>query len=153
MDGIQFMDDWGSQNALLISPAMWRSSYKPLYREYVDIIHSAGKFAFFHSDGHIEAIYPDLVEIGIDAVNSQLFCMDIERLAGDFGGKITFWGEIDRQNLLPFGTEEDVRQGVRRVRKAMDTGKGGVIAQCEWGVHDPYENVRAVFDEWAKPLD
>ena len=152
VDGISFMDDWGSQTSLLISPAMWRSFYKPLYQEYVDIAHSAGKFVFFHSDGHIEQIYPDLVEIGIDAVNSQLFCMDIEGLAERFKGKITFWGEIDRQNILPFGTEEEVRAAVRRVRHALDDGTGGVIAQCEWGVHDPAENIRAVFDEWQKPI-
>ncbi len=152
VDGIQFMDDWGAQNSLLISPDLWRSFFKPLYRDYVDIIHGAGKLAFFHSDGHIEAIYPDLVELGIDAVNSQLFCMDIEKLAEDFRGKITFWGEIDRQYLLSFGTENEVREGVRRVRRAMDNGRGGVIAQCEWGIRDPMANVRAVFDEWRKPL-
>jgi uroporphyrinogen-III decarboxylase len=153
VDAIQFMDDWGAQNALLISPALWRSFYKPLYREYCDIIKGAGKFVFFHSDGHIAAIYPDLVEIGVDAVNSQLFCMDIEGLAADFRGKITFWGEIDRQFIMPFGTTDEVREGVRRVRHALDDGTGGVIAQCEWGVRDPMENVLAVFDEWGKTQD
>jgi uroporphyrinogen decarboxylase len=153
VDAIQFMDDWGAQHALLISPEMWRSFYKPLYREYAEIIRGSGKDVFFHSDGHIEAIYPDLVEIGVTAVNSQLFCMDIEALADQYKGKITFWGEIDRQYLLPFGTENEVRAGVQRVRKALDDGTGGVIAQCEWGMHDPAENVAAVYDEWLKPLE
>lgn len=151
VDAIGFMDDWGSQNTLLISPELWRSFYKPLYRDYCDIIHSSGKFVFFHSDGNIEEIYPDLIEIGVDAVNSQLFCMDIERLAELYKGKITFWGEIDRQHILPYGTPEDVRQAVRRVRRALDDGNGGVIAQCEWGINNPQENIEAVFDEWNKP--
>jgi len=151
VDGIQFMDDWGSQRSLLISPELWRSFYKPLYREYCDIIKSSGKFVFFHSDGNIEQIYPDLVEMGVDAVNSQLFCMNVERLGELYRGKITFWGEVDRQYLMPFGTQEEVREGVRRVRRALDHGDGGVIAQCEWGVKDPKENVIAVFDEWGKP--
>jgi uroporphyrinogen decarboxylase len=148
VDGIAFMDDWGAQNRLLISPKMWRELFKPLYADYCDLIHSAGKFAFMHSDGHIAAIYPDLIEIGVDALNSQLFCMDIEALAAQYKGKITFWGEIDRQALLPFGTPEEVKAGVRRVRRALDDGRGGVIAECEWGMDVPEENVTAVFEAW-----
>ncbi len=87
VDAIGFMDDWGAQSRLLISPKMWREIYKPLYAEYVEIIHSAGKFAFMHSDGDISAIYPDLIEIGVDALNSQLFCMDIEALGAGVQGQ------------------------------------------------------------------
>lgn len=151
VDGVAFMDDWGSQKALLISPDMWRSIFKPLYRDYVEILHARGKFAFFHSDGHIEAIYPDLIELGIDALNSQLFCMDIEELGRRYSGQITFWGEIDRQNILPFGSPDTVRAAVRRVRRALDHGRGGVIAECEWGKNVPFENIAAVFEEWNKP--
>ena len=151
IDAMGFMDDWGAQGRLLISPAMWRELFKPLYADYVEIIHSAGKAAFMHSDGHIAAIYPDLIEIGVDALNSQLFCMDIEALA-QYRGRITFWGEIDRQHLLPFGSTEEVKEGVRRVRRALDDGAGGVIAQCEWGLDVPEDNVRAVFEAWLEPL-
>jgi len=149
VDGISFMDDWGTQQSLLVSPEMWRAYYKPLYREYVALITGSGKHAFFHSDGNIARIIPDLVEIGVSALNSQLFCMDIEEIARRFRGKITFWGEIDRQRILPFGTPEDVRAAVRRVRRALDDGSGGVIAQCEWGLRDPFENVAAVFEAWG----
>ncbi len=152
VDAVSFMDDWGTQTSLLISPSFWRDFFKPLYKDYCDILHAAGKFAFFHSDGNIESIYPDLIEIGVDALNSQLFCMDIEGLAEKYKGKITFWGEIDRQHILPFGSVDDVRAAVRRVRAALDDGCGGVIAQCEWGLNDPAENIEAVFDEWEKPL-
>lgn len=149
VDGVSFMDDWGTQKTLLISPKLWREFYKPLYKDYCDILHRKGKYVFFHSDGNIEAIYPDLVEIGVDALNSQLFCMDMEKLGELYAGKITFWGEIDRQNILPFGTVTDVRKAVGRVAKALLKGKRtGVIAQCEWGVKDPKENIEAVYDEW-----
>jgi uroporphyrinogen decarboxylase len=148
VDGVSFMDDWGTQQNLLISPQLWRDIFKPLYREYCRILHAQGKYAFFHSDGQISAIYPDLIEIGIDAVNSQLFCMDIETLGQNFSGKITFWGEIDRQKVLPFGSPEEVRSAVRRVRQTLDRGNGGLIAQCEWGMDVTAENIKAVFDEW-----
>ncbi|MHC4249870.1 MAG: uroporphyrinogen decarboxylase family protein [Planctomycetota bacterium] len=152
VDGVFFMDDWGSARALLIDPAAWRELFKPLYRDYCDVIHAAGKSAFFHSDGNIQAIYGDLVEMGVDAVNSQLFAMDIEGLAREYKGRIAFWGEIDRQHVLPFGTQEEVRDAVVRVRRALDDGSGGVIAQCEWGKGNPAANVRAVFNAWGEPL-
>ena len=151
VDGVAFMDDWGSQNTLLISPAMWREIFKPLYAEYCRILREAGKFVFFHSDGNISSIYPDLIEVGVHAVNSQLFCMNIEELGAKYRGRVTFWGEIDRQHLLPFGTPEQVKEGVRRVRRALDDGRGGVIAQCEWGVKDPAANIAAVFEAWEEP--
>ncbi len=151
VDGISFMDDWGTQSALLVSPAMWREIFKPLYREYAAAIRAAGKHVFFHSDGMIAGIIPDLIEIGVSALNSQLFCMDIEEIGRRHRGRITFWGEIDRQHVLPFGTPAQVRAAVRRVRAALDDGSGGVIAQCEWGLSDPFENVAAVFDEWSVP--
>ncbi len=152
-DGLAFMDDWGAQSALLISPGQWRRIFKPLYRDYCEMIRAAGKKVFFHSDGHISAIYEDLIEVGVDGVNSQLFCMDIERLGRRFKGRITFWGEIDRQRVLPFGTPAEVRAAVARVRRALDDGAGGVIAQCEWGVRNPRENIEAVFEAWDAPLD
>ncbi len=148
VDGIFFMDDWGMNNQLLINPQTWREIFKPLYQEYVNLIHGAGKFAFFHTDGNTEQIFGDLVEIGIDAINAQLFTMNIESLSHQYKGKITFWGEIDRQKVLPFGAPADVKQAVQRVRSAFDDGTGGVIAQCEWGKDNPKENIEAVFAAW-----
>jgi len=149
VDGILFMDDWGSQKSLLISPQSWRDFFKPLYKEYCELIHSKGKYVFFHSDGRIEAIYPELIDVGIDAVNSQLFCMDMETLGREYKGKITFWGEIDRQHILPFGTKQDVADAVRKVKDTLWTADGGIIAQCEFGTKDPTENIEAVFENWA----
>ncbi|MFI5356909.1 MAG: uroporphyrinogen decarboxylase family protein [Opitutales bacterium] len=147
-DGIRFMDDWGSQRALLIAPALWRELFKPMYRDYAQIAHSHGKKLFMHSDGHITAIYPDLVEIGIDAVNSQLFCMDPAALA-PFAGRITFWGEIDRQHLLVEGTPPEIAQAVAKVHHHL-WRDGGCIAQCEFGAGARPENVRAVYAAWQE---
>jgi hypothetical protein len=149
VDAIMMMDDWGTNQSLLIHPKAWREIFKPRYKEYCDLIHSANKFVFFHSDGNIQSVYGDFVEIGVNALNSQLFTMDIEALARDFKGRITFWGEVDRQHLLPFGTPEEIKAAVGRVRSLLDDGSGGVIAQCEWGIPDPAENVRAVYEAWG----
>lgn len=148
VDGISFMDDWGSQRSLLISPQMWRELFKPLYKDYCELIHSKGKYAFMHSDGNIEEIYPELIEAGVDAVNSQLFCMDIEKLGREYKGKITFWGEIDRQHILSFGNKHQVAEAVKRVKESLWLADGGVIAQCEFGLKDPVENIETVFETW-----
>jgi len=151
VDGIFMMDDWGAQNSLLISPDLWRDFLKPLYKDYCNLIHQRNKYVFFHSDGHIKEVYNDVIEIGIDAINSQLFCMNIEKLAENYKGKITFWGEIDRR-LFFFGDVDKVTGAVHRVRRAFDDGRGGVIAQCEWGKNAPPENIEAVFSTWNEPL-
>jgi hypothetical protein len=149
VDALFFADDWGSQNSLLISPGLWREVFKPLYRDYAEIAHRHGKYIFMHSDGHIAAILPDIVEIGVDALNSQVFCMDVEELGRRFAGKLTFWGEVDRQHLLPYGTPNDIRAAVGRLGRAFDR-RGGVIAQCEFGIGARPENVAAVFENWNR---
>lgn len=146
VDALVVYDDWGAQNSLLINPNTWVELFKPLYRDYAEIAHRAGKKFLMHSDGHILDIYPHLIEIGVDALNSQIFCMGIDRLQ-QFAGRITFWGEIDRQQILPNGTPEQVAQAVRDVRTAL-WRNGGCIAQCEFGPGARPENVRAVFDTW-----
>ncbi|KPJ84272.1 MAG: hypothetical protein AMS17_16480, partial [Spirochaetes bacterium DG_61] len=150
VDAVSFMDDWGSQNSMLVSPELWRRLFRPLYREYCELIHAAGKHVFFHSDGFIEPIFPDLIEIGVDAVNSQLFCMNIEDLGRKYKGRITFWGEIDRQRILPFGTKQQVSDAIRRVKNALWNPEGGVIAQCEFGLQDPPDNIKTVFETWEE---
>lgn len=151
VDAMMFMDDWGAQRALLISPPQWRKIFKPLYQEYVDLAHAHGKYIFMHSDGYTADILPDLAEIGVDAVNAQLFVMDIEALGEQLRGRITFWGEIDRQYLLSFGSTEEISQAVRRVKDAL-YANGGVIAQCEFGAGAKPENVYQVFKSWQEIL-
>ena len=147
VDALNMMDDWGAQSRLLISPRQWRRIFKPIYKTYVDIAHAHGKKIFMHSDGYIFDIYPDLIEIGVDAINSQLFCMDIEKIGELFAGKITFWGEIDRQHLLPHATPAEIDAAVRRVYRALYRG-GGVIAQCEFSTGSQPENVAQVYQSW-----
>lgn len=151
VDAIHLHDDWGTQTALLISPVLWREFFKPLYQDYCDLARRHHKYVVMHSDGFILDILPDLIEIGVDAVNSQLFCMPVETVAERFRGKICFWGEIDRQYLLTRGSVAEVRQAVRRVARAfMPEKRTGVVGQIHWGKDHKYENMLAVFDEWSK---
>ncbi len=148
VDALFIQDDWGTQISLLISPDLWREVFKPLYADYAAIAKKYGKKIFMHSDGYILDIIPDLIELGIDALNSQIFCMGLEKLE-QFRGKITFWGEIDRQKILPFGTKEDVDQAVKSVKEHL-WDRGGCIAQCDFGVGVKPENIFQVFKTWEE---
>lgn len=150
VDGLPFMDDWGSQTALLIPPPVWRELFKPLYRDYCDMARSHGKAVFMHSDGYTLEILPDLIEIGVTALNSQLFCMDLAEVARMGKGRITFWGEMDRQHVLPAKDPEVGRRAVREVARHLYDPAGGIIAQFELspGSHGP--TAIAIFEEWDR---
>lgn len=146
VDALNFMDDWGSQRSLLINPEMWRTFFKPMYQDYINIAKRHGKKIFMHSDGYILDILPDLTEMGLDAVNSQIFCMGVQNMQ-HLAGKLTFWGEIDRQHLLVEGAPADIYQAVAYVREIL-WRDGGCIAQCEFGPGANPNNVYAVFQAW-----
>ncbi len=144
VDAVFLMDDWGTQQGLMVPPQVFRSHFKPMYRDYCEIAHSYGKYVFMHSDGYITDIIEDLIEAGIDCLNSQVFCMDIPELGERFAGRITFWGEIDRQDLLPNASLEQIDAAVEMVYKYL-WKKGGLIAQSEFGLGAKPENVEQVF--------
>lgn len=146
VDALNMMDDWGSQQSLLINPELWVKYFKPMYKDYIDIAHNHGKKIFMHSDGHILAIIPHLIDLGLDAVNSQIFCMGTDKLK-QFKGKITFWGEIDRQHLIPEGTLPEIDQAVKSVYDAL-WQDGGCIAQCEFGPGGNPDNVYQIYKSW-----
>lgn len=149
VDAVFLMDDWGTADRLLVDPQVWRALFKPIYRDYCRAAHAAGKFVFMHSDGWILDIVPDLVEIGVDALNSQVGCMG-EAALGRYRGQLTFWGEIDRHAVLASGSLDDVRRAARDARENLATPGGGVIAQCEFGPGARPENVLEVFRCWQE---
>ena len=108
--------------------------------------HAAGKKMGMHSDGYTLDIIPDLIDLGLDYFNTQIFCIGIDKLA-QFKGKITFHGEICRQNLLPNGSVQDISNAVRKVYDTL-WDNGGCIAQCEFGPGSKPENVYEVFRMW-----
>lgn len=119
-------DDVGAQHGMLLSPRCWRRFLKPRMAEFFAALKSlnpAVKLAY-HSDGNIESIIPDLIEIGLDVLNPvQPACMDPIKLKRQYGDKLSFWGTIDQQHTLPFGTPDDVRREV--LDRLATVGRGG----------------------------
>ena len=118
IDIILFGDDLGMQTSLPVSPAKWRTYLKPCYMQLYQPFRRAGHYVYMHTDGHIVEIIPDLIEIGIDAINPvQISCvgMDARGLKDDFGDKITFWGCLGSQSTIQFASPEGIVAEVRRL--------------------------------------
>lgn len=129
VDMIWTGDDVGMQTGMLISPKLWRRFFKPRMTGFIAALKAINpriKVAY-HSDGNIQAIIPDLIEIGLDVLNPvQPACMDPEKLKRAYGDRLCFWGSIDEQHTLPFGAPQDVCDEV--VRRIKTLGRqGGLI--------------------------
>ena len=126
VDMIWIGDDMGAQNNMVISPNTWRKFFKPRMAEFISTlkgINPALKVAY-HSDGSIYPIIPDLIEVGVDILNPiQPQSMEPARLKKDFGDHLCFWGSIDEQYTLPFGSSADVEREV--IERLKTLGKGG----------------------------
>jgi uroporphyrinogen decarboxylase len=147
VDVIRFGDDVGTQRGMLMSPAMWRRWYKPrlakVIRAAKDVKPSL--FAFYHSDGKIDPILEDLIEIGVDVLNPvQPECMDPVALKERYGNRLALWGTIGTQTTMPFGTPDEVRRVVRE--RISTVGRGGGLVLAPTHVLEPevpVENVLA----------
>ena len=102
----------------------------------------------YHSDGVIDPIIPDLIEIGLDVLNPiQPACMDPATLKERYGDKLCFWGTIDEQHTLPFGTPDDVRCEVRTRLDTIGEGGGLILGPTHHVQLDtPMENFRAMIE-------
>ena len=148
VDAISFSDDWGSQTSLLISPRAWRRVFVPCYREMLEATHAAGKLVFFHTDGYTFEIIEDLIDLGVDALNCQVTCMDLAELGRRFAGRVCFWGEADRQHTLPFGTPDDVHREVRSIVRHLACPGGGLIGLGTAMADVSLENIEALLASW-----
>ncbi len=150
VDMIWTGDDIGSQNEMMISPPMWRKYFKPRMANFISELKAINpdvKVAY-HSDGNILRIIPDLVEIGMDVLNPiQPASMDPQLIKREFGEKLCFWGTIDEQHTLPFGTPEDVEQEVLHRLQTVGRGGGLILSPTHHVQLDtPLENFWAMVD-------
>ena len=148
IDGILLGSDWGSQQALLMSPDCWHEFIAPGEQKEYDLIKSTGKDVWIHSCGNIEAIIGDLIEMGVDVLNPvQPECMDIRHLKEAYGDRLTFWGGISTQQTLPYGTPEDVAAEVADVVDLMSTNGGYITSPAQEIQNDvPLDNMLALIE-------
>ncbi|MDP2999791.1 MAG: uroporphyrinogen decarboxylase family protein [Bryobacterales bacterium] len=115
VDMIWTGDDVGAQRSMMVSPKIWRRFLKPRMAEFISTLKAINPrlTLAYHSDGFIDPIVPELIEIGVDVLNPiQPRSMDPALMKRKYGDKLCFWGTIDEQFTLPFGSSEDVRREV-----------------------------------------
>ncbi len=143
-------DDLGLQGGLMVSPETYRSLFKPRHEQYFRLMHEMSPAkVFFHSCGSVADIVGDLVDIGVEVLNPVQVTaagMDPEVLKKAYRGRLAFWGAVDTQRVLPFGSLDEVRAEVERRIEALGSGGGYVLS----AVHNiqpdvPVENVLTMY--------
>jgi len=153
VDGGYFGDDYGAQKNLLFSPQTWRTMFKPRLARLFAVFRDAGLPAVMHSDGNISRIVPDLVEIGLSALNPvQPEVLDHGWLKQTFGDRLAFYGGISTQTVLPSGSPAEVKAAVADcVRTLAADGTGLVVAPSHRMMTDiPMQNVEALLEAFGE---
>ena len=147
VDGGYFGDDYGAQRSLLFSTRMWRRFIKPRLARLFAPFRDAGLPVILHSDGDIGALLPDLVEIGVTTLNPvQPEVLDHEWLYQEFGSRLSFYGGISTQCVLPRGTAAEIRAATEAcIRNLAPHGTGLLLGPSHRMQTDiPMESVEAM---------
>ena len=151
VDLVFYGDDIAFQNGPMMHPKVFHSLVKPRLKRVFDMIKSQCDVKIvYHSCGSVVSLLPDLIEIGVDCLNPVQVSaagMDLAHLKKEFGKDLSFWGGIDTQRTLPFGTPEAVREAVKRTVGILGVDGGYVVA----AVHNiqaevPPENIVAMVE-------
>jgi uroporphyrinogen decarboxylase len=151
LDWLWTGDDVAGQNGMILSPEAWRDLIKPLLADIFAVGKRAGLWVAFHCCGALRPIIPDLVEIGLDVLNPiQAGCpgMDPSELKREFGDRLSFMGGVDTQELLPFGSEAQVREAIAKLIRIMTEDGGGYILAASHTIppETPERNIFAMYD-------
>lgn len=155
VDAVRIGDDWGLQNNLQISPELWRKFLKPRYSKLYSFYKSHNLPIIQHSCGAIIDIVPDLIEIGVDVLHPiQPLGMDLNKLMDISRGRLTLWGGIDTQHLLPFETPEKIREEVKRTKNLLGCGNRYIAAPSQEIMSNvPPENIYELIKIWSPCRD
>ena len=149
IDILDIGDDVAGQTGMIFSVAMWRTFIKPRLAQLYARVHAGGKMTFQHTCGSVIDIVPDLIEIGLDVLQSlQPEAMDVYRVKQLAGKKLRLWGGLGTQKLLPFGTPAEIRSEVRRLRDELGKNGGYVFTSSKPIMKDvPLANAVALIEE------
>ncbi|MEM1570378.1 MAG: uroporphyrinogen decarboxylase family protein [Candidatus Bathyarchaeia archaeon] len=146
-DIVLYGDDWGMEDRLLFSPEWWRRFLKPRHEKLYRAVKNAGAFCYLHSDGKVETLIPELIDIGVDILNIQRECNNWAKILRDFQGKATLWGGVSARTL-DRGTAEQV---ISEVKECIELGRlGGVIMAPGHALKYKSENIETMRRAWEE---
>jgi uroporphyrinogen decarboxylase len=147
VDAVAVGDDYGTQQAMMISPKTWRRFFKPRYQALLDPVVKAGKRIFFHSCGQITPILEDLHDVGANAIWPQLPLFDHRTLAKHCRElSLAVQLHPDRGHLMQRATPQQVREYILRFMDEFDCLSGGSWLYLEVDPGFPWKNVQALFE-------
>ena len=148
-DIVGFSGDIAMQDRMMVSPHAWREIDKPLFAEMIAKFKALKPdlLVFYHSDGNMEEVIPDLIEIGVDIIDPiQPESMDVGYIKQKYGKNFTLHGTISIQQTLPHGALGDVRKEVEH-RMSLGKEDGGIIIAPSNHVQNdtPLENIIEIY--------
>jgi len=147
VDILMLGDDIASQRDMMLDPSMWREVLRPKLKRVIDAAKAVNPdvLIFYHSDGNLIKVIPDLIEIGIDVLNPvQPECMDPVLLKKEFGDELSFWGCVGTQSVLPFYTSEMVEDTCKKLIEQVGIGGGLLLSPTHMVEPEvPFENMMA----------
>lgn len=141
-------DDWCDQRGCIMGPALWRKFFKPRVARLVNHCHELGFPYILHSCGNLLPLIDDLLEIGLDGLESlQPEAMDIFLLKKKTLGKMVLIGGLGAQSTMPFGAPDEVRKTTKKLLTEMGQGSGYVLAPAKPLLEDtPIANAVALLE-------
>ena len=138
-------DDVAMPTGLMISPALWREMFGERLANVIQLAREAAPelLVFYHSDGDFTRLIPDLVEIGVNAINPvQPDCMDAIAIKREFGDRLALWGTVGSANTWDFGAPDQIRSEVRHRIETL--GPAGLLLAPAYDIDfTPLENIMA----------
>jgi len=140
-------DDVANQKNLMFSKEMWRkfikSRWKKVYEKAKSI--KSDIQIWYHSDGNIEEIIGELIDIGVTILNPlQPECMDINKIKKEYGKYLVFDGTIGTQSTMPFAKPEEVKKIIKERKEKL--GYDGALILSPTHILEPevpLENIEA----------
>ena len=148
VDILSLGDDIGTQNTIMMDVGLWEIWLKPRLAKVIEAARQVKPdiIIFYHSCGHVTPFIDQLIEVGVDILNPiQPECMSFDEVHKKFGDKLSFWGTLGTQELLPFGTKEQVLETTLS-RLNICGEKGGIVIGPTHMVEPevPWENLTAI---------
>jgi len=162
LDVLCFYDDIAMQTGPMVSLDHYRQWILPYEKRLTDIAkRMTPAKRCIHCCGSCYDLLPGFIDAGYEILNpvqTRAKNMEAWRLKKNYGDQLVFYGGVDVQRLLPFGTVAEVRRGVKDLIKTLAPGGGFLFATSHNIEPDtPVANIIALFDaahEFGRyPLD
>jgi uroporphyrinogen decarboxylase len=154
LDGIFLGDDWGGQDGVLLGPEYWRRYVKPSWKRVVEAAHRHDLPVFNHCCGSVAQIMPDIVEIGLDCLESvqpEAAGNDPYMFKREYGKDLTLWGGLGSQSIIPFGSPAELKAEIDRLVREMGRGGGYILSPAKALMPDtPVENAVAILEAFVQ---